>query len=243
VGGAERRWVTELELGYKGLIGHRLRIGASAYYRDNSYLSSNQVVVTPNVFYDRASLQAYLGRFMPAANATAIAAALSGIPMGTVATKEAPNPTDLQLGQYRIRGIHYWGASLDVEVAITPEFSANAAYGWMSDDRIPGQLGSAVTFNNPTNQVSVGLDYINPRAGLNAGVRGRHLDGYPATNGSASADLPAYTLIDVVVGYRLPHTGIALSVTADNLLDDQHQELPGAPRIGRLVMAGVRAAF
>jgi outer membrane receptor protein involved in Fe transport len=238
-----RRWITQLELGYKGLINNRIRIGVDVYYRENSHIAGQNQVVTPNVFFDQASLESYLAQFMSAGQAAQIAGAVAGIPMGTVTPEQATNPTDLQLGQFRVPGINYWGAALDLEVAITPELSARGAYTYISEDLIVGQQNARVVFNNPKNQIVLGVGYVNPRIGFNATLQGRHLQSYPGANGSFQAQMPGYTLVDVVVGYRIPRTNIALSVTAYNVFDDVHQELPGAAAIGRLVIGGVRAVF
>jgi len=98
-------------------------------------------------------------------------------------------------------------------------------------------------FNNPKNQVMLGVDYVNPRIGFNATLQGRHLQSYPGANGSFKAQVPAYTLVDAIVGYRIPSTNAVMSITAYNIFDDVHQELPGAAALGRLVIGGVRAAF
>jgi outer membrane receptor protein involved in Fe transport len=55
--------------------------------------------------------------------------------------------------------------------------------------------------------------------------------------------MPAYTLVDAIVGYRIPRTNVVLSITAYNIFDDVHQELPGAAALGRMVIGGVRAVF
>jgi iron complex outermembrane receptor protein len=238
-----RRWITQLELGYKGLINNRIRLGVDVYYRENSTIAGQNQVVTPNVFFDQASLEAYLAQFMSAGQAAQIAGAVADIPMGTVTPEQATDPTDLQLGQFRVPGINYWGAALDLAVAITPEFSARGAYTYISEDLIVGQQNARVVFNNPKNQVVLGVDYVNRRIGFNATLQGRHLQSYPGANGSFQAQMPAYTLVDAIVGYRIPRTNVVLSITAYNIFDDVHQELPGAAALGRMVIGGVRAVF
>ncbi len=242
-GGPERRWITQLELGYKGLINDRIRVGADVYYRENNQIAGQQQIVTPNVFFDQASLEAYLAQFMAAGQAGQIAAELSAIPVGTITPEEATTPTDLQLGQNRVAGINYWGAALDLEVAVTSELSARAAYTYVSEDVIFGEQDAVVVFNNPKNQFMLGVDYVNNRIGFNATLQGRHLESYPGANGPSRAQIPSYTLIDAVLGYRIPGSSVALTLTAYNVFNDVHQELPGAAAIGRLVIGGVRAVF
>lgn len=242
-GGLTRRWTTQLEVGYKGLINNRLRVGVNAYYRQNNHLSSAFTTVTPNVFFDQASLATYLAQYMSAAQADSAAQAMAGIPMGTVSFEEATNPTDVVRAQFLVPGIDYWGASFDLEVAITPELSARANYTYLSENFLEGELGARVVFNAPQNQGVLGVDYINPRVGFNATLQGRFVESYPAVNGVTVVDLPAYTLIDAIVGYRIPGSNVTLSITAYNLFDDVHQELPFTATLGRLVIGGVRAVF
>ena len=206
-------------------------------------LSLHDALPISNVFFDEASLAAYLAQFMPAGQAGQIAGALAGLPVGTVTPVEATNPTDLQRGQFLVPGINYWGAAIDIEVAITPEFSARGAYTYVGEDLVVGQQNARVVFNNPKNQIMLGVDYVNPRIGFNATLQGRHLQSYPGANGAFQAQIPAYTLVDAIVGYRIPRTNVVLSITAYNIFDDVHQELPGAAAMGRLVIGGVRAVF
>jgi len=241
--GAVRRWINTAEVGYKLLIGNRVRAGVDVYYRETNQVGAQEQILTPNVFFDQASLESYLAQFVPGPQAAALASAIAEIPMGTVTPEQRSQPTDLGLGQRRVSGIDYWGAAIDLTVAITPELSASGTYTWTSEDSIPGPLDSQVIFNNPRNRVSFGVDYVNERVGFNAGLQGRFVQSYPAANGPFSAHLPAYTLIDALVGYRIPRTNLILSLTAYNIFNDIHQELPGAPATGRLVMGGVRAAF
>jgi outer membrane receptor protein involved in Fe transport len=241
--GAVRRWINTLEVGYKAVIVHHIRAGVDVYYRETNQIGAQDQILTPNVFFDQVALERYLAQFIPAPEATALAGRIAAIPMGTVTPEQRSQPTDLGLGQRRVSGIDYWGAAFDLTVDITPELAATAAYTWTSEDSIPGELNSQVIFNNPKNRVSLAVDYVSSRTGFNATVQGRFVQSYPAANGPYSARLPAYTLVDAFIGYRIPRTDLTLSLTAYNIFDDAHQELPGAPAIGRLVMGGVRAAF
>ena len=82
------------------------------------------------------------------------------------------------------------------------------------------------------------------RLGLNAEVRGRWVDAFPVSSGVYVGTVEAYTVIDALAGYRLPFARrVTVTVSALNLLDNDHIEFVGAPPIGLLVMGSVRAEF
>jgi iron complex outermembrane receptor protein len=240
----ERLWTNAFEIGYKALIGNRVRGGVDLWVHNSSPLSTPAVILTPNVFFDRTSLESYLGRFLPDAQAAALTDAIAGIPVGTVTPEQQNHPTDLQRGS-RVGGeVTYWGMDFDLTVAITPELSTTATYSWVSEDSIvTAVLQNEYVFNNPKSRASLALDYGNARVGFHAGLRGRHVQSYPALNGAQRGRLDAYTLVDALVGYRIPGTNVTLTITAYNLFDDVHQELPGTALIGRHVLGGLRATF
>ena len=73
---------------------------------------------------------------------------------------------------------------------------------------------------------------------------GQNDQGSPVSSGVYVGTVEAYTVIDALAGYRLPFARrVTVTVSALNLLDNDHIEFVGAPPIGLLVMGSVRAEF
>jgi hypothetical protein len=54
----------------------------------------------------------------------------------------------------------------------------------------------------------------------------------------------SYGVVDATVDVRLPGSfGAGLSLTVQNVLDNEHQEIVGAPPIGRLLLGRLRVVF
>jgi hypothetical protein len=52
-----------------------------------------------------------------------------------------------------------------------------------------------------------------------------------------------YGVLDLTAGARVPGTRADLTLTVVNALNSRHGEMPGGPRLGRLVLARLRTAF
>ena len=57
-------------------------------------------------------------------------------------------------------------------------------------------------------------------------------------------EVPAYTVMDLTAGYRLPMDPRAqLTLSATNLFDNVHREFIGAPETGRLLLLRLQYSF
>jgi len=70
-------------------------------------------------------------------------------------------------------------------------------------------------------------------------VSGRYTEGFPVQSGSYVGDIDSYFLLDAGAGYAFDRVapGLRLDVTVQNVLNNEHREFIGAPRIGRFAMA------
>ncbi len=53
----------------------------------------------------------------------------------------------------------------------------------------------------------------------------------------------SYTLVDLVLGYRLPIQGASLQLSVQNLLDEDYRSFPGVPSIGRMALLRLKYDF
>ncbi len=230
------------EFGYKGLLGERVRAEVDLHYNDWGPVAAAQSIMTPNVFYDVGSLTTYLEGFMPPAAAAGAAAAVASIPLGTVTPEQAFDPTALLLVQRQGKDVTFWGMDLAVQVALSQEFSGNASYSWTSEDSIPNVAAMQdYVFNNAKHRGSLGLDYRNADAGFRVGLLNRFVGSFPGFNGFHFGRVDSYWVTDATVNWDLPgSSGLTLSLSAYNVFDNVHRELPGLPDLGRVLLGRVR---
>lgn len=242
----EGRTITNVvELGYKGQVARGFEAGASLWANRIRDIGGPLVTATPNAFFDRDMLYGYLATYLPPGTAALLADTLSQLPAGTVSPTEALHPYDILVVTKRGGAYTLWGADLELRFALSERFAASASYSWTSNDTLPNvqQVGT-VYLNAPRNKGIFALTYRGERLGLTAAVRGRLVAAFPVSNGVYRGRVASYGVVDATVGLRLPGTlGAGLTLTVQNVFDNRHQEMVGAPPIGRLLLSRLRVAF
>ena len=247
------------EVGYKGLIQDRVLLAADFYRtRIDNFVGSLRVE-TPNVFFDPATVQAFvLSRLNPliqaglipaslieGALATAIGA-IASLPLGTVATDQAGSH-DLLFTYRNFGEVWYSGADLALEVLLSDQLTLNgnlsvkSAECFNSDDDDCDDIED-IALNAPSHNGSFGLTYADQATGFSAQGRVRMTAGFPVNSGVYIGEIDAYRVMDASVSYRL-RTGTTLTVTANNVFNSDHMEFIGAAPLGRFVMFRVRHDF
>lgn len=242
---AKRTLNSTLETGYRGYWGHGISVALDVYHSTLTHILTPISVQTPNVFLERTSLEAYLAAFMAPAEAAAIAAAVEGsIPLGTVSPEQGDSTEILLIGRQGARA-RFWGTDLAINVALGSHFLLSGTLSWASKDRVPGEGGFGdIVFNAPRTKAGLGITYRNSSSGLGSELRGRAVSSFPVESGVFSGQVDSYTIIDGSLSYRLPWIrSITLTLSVDNLLDQRHREFVGAPVLGRLVLARIKANF
>ncbi len=75
-------------------------------------------------------------------------------------------------------------------------------------------------------------------------MRGRYVDSFPVQSGVYEGTVSAYTVFDASASWALPISrSTEVTVTATNVFDNRHDEIVGAPQIGRLLLLRVRQSF
>lgn len=240
----DRRTITTaVEAGYKGLIAGALLIAVDVYHNWVKDAFGPQYVATPNAFYDSVSLASYLEQFRPPDAAGAVAGAIGQVPAGTVTPWES-GTHDLLVFEPQGGTVTFWGVDVAVTAEIGPT-SVSASYSWVSDDSIPNvAVAGSYVLNGPRNKGSAGVTYRDRRSRFRAGIEGRVVSSFPVVSGRYRGRVDEYGVVDVRLGASVPGLrGVDVSLDALNVLDNRHQEFVGAPEIGRLVIARVRASF
>ena len=88
------------------------------------------------------------------------------------------------------------------------------------------------------------MQYKYPHHGFHAQVRFRWVDGFPVNSGVFIGDVESFGLLDINSGIDLgTATGARLTLTIQNLLDNEHREFIGAPEIGRVALIRLGCDF
>jgi iron complex outermembrane receptor protein len=245
VDGEGRTITNALELGYKGLVGNRVSVTADLWMALVSDVAGSQYVATPSVFYDRATLEAYLATYLPAESARILADSVAMIPAGTISPEETTHYTDLLAVSPRGGAYTLWGADLGLDVMLTPEVTVGGTYSWVSADTIPNvEVLGIVYLNAPRDKASARVEIRRDRLGFTAGVRGRYVRSFPVKNGVYEGYVDAYALADVALGLAIPGWRAAtLTVMVQNVFDNRHVEFAGAPEIGRFFLTRLRVGW
>ena len=246
------------EIGYKGLLGDNVLLSADAYFARVENFVGPLRIITPNVFFDPASLGQFVsGRLAPLVQAGLLSAqdiativgAASGLPLGTVVPDQVDNG-DLLVTYRNFGEVDYMGFDLAAEVLASDRVSIAGSYSYQSDECFDfnedGDCTSSddIALNAPSHKGSMGITFDDRASGFTAQGRFRVTDGFPMNSGVYIGDIEGYSVIDASIGYRLPfQPGTQVSLTANNILDNLHREFVGAPEIGRLLLFRVRHDF
>jgi len=255
------------ELGWEGTLFDRVRVGVDLYRSDYRDFVASLAAITPNVFYQQEPLRQHLfnevlrtglvsdtatAQFYASFLAQQIAgvpgdAATTGVPLGTVSPENANDPTAIIFSSRNYGNITVYGWDISLQGAITRQLGATITASWLDRNFLPNLDGRGdLALNAPRFKVAGSLEYRDDESGFDAGVRVRHIDGFPVRSGVYSGDVPGYTVADLTIGGSLPFVpGLAAHLSIQNLLTfvegnpespftTRHVEFVGAPALGRL---------
>ncbi|TVR80274.1 MAG: TonB-dependent receptor [Chitinophagaceae bacterium] len=257
------------EIGYKGILFDRLMFSADLYWSDISDFVSPLVVVTPNVFFDPQTMAAYLGPEIQAALedpdnenlknllesfvdpnpgpflTAVLTDASAQIPFGTVGFNEFAD-NDLYVTYTNIGSVNLWGADVGLTFLVNDDFRIFGSYSYASKDTftVEGAQGGYISLNAPQHKASFGFDYQFSNIGLNVGGLWRWQDRFLANSAAYVGEVPAFNVIDVQAGYRMPFSeNTRLSIYIQNVLNHEYQSFAGTPKLGRLTLLRLSHKF
>lgn len=242
-----RETTDAIEVGYKAALGSKWSVGADVAYSYTQNFFTASYIGTPNVFLDEAQLVAYLTPYLggDAAAAAAVAAGMSGIPLGVVNPANAADPSALLMLRRQGGSFSRVGVDLEVGYLLTNGLTVTGNYSWVNRDSIGRAGGSDMAvLSAPRNKGALAVSYRPSGRWWGVWAQGIAVEGYPVKSGWYKGDIPSYTVVNLGAQVALPsNQGMTLTVTASNLFDNVHQEYVGAPAIGRLVMVRLQAVF
>ncbi len=260
---------TTWEVGYKGIIGQRLRVSVDAWYQIRGDVGAPIGQINPLVFMDPTKLAPYLvAQLTPAvgaANAQAFAAALvpvmAALPQGSLAftnTKLAPDQSIIASYTNGFGSIEVRGVDLAADYQLNDTWMLASTLSNLGQNVWPqiGGAGNPLTSNSPKWRASGTATYTNNASGWSFNGTVRYADAFPVNSGTYSsynpnpaggvsyAPVPANTMFDLGASYRLPIAqNVTWALTVSDLLDTRVATFAGVPQIGRLIVTRVKYIF
>jgi len=197
------------EVGYKAVIGNRVRFDVSGWVQEKGDVGSGAALVTPNVFFGNPTqLGGYLGQQLGAnlgpqlaalgltsAQISAIVSGVAGaltpsiasLPLGVVTFNDPNAKANAIYATYRSANSKLWvgGVDLAADVAATDQFTFDVSYSYQNRNvftGIDGGNGGPLMSNSPKNHGSIGVRYRNENNGIGFEVRSRYSDAYPVNS-------------------------------------------------------------
>ena len=111
----------------------------------------------------------------------------------------------------------------------------------------PGDLEDAggvdQPFNTPRTISNFGLsasDFLSKGTSMDVSLR--HVEEFDFSSGQLVGTVPAYTVVDLNLGYRTAY-GVTYRLSASNVLGNNHIEIISGPKLGRTVVSEVQYEF
>ncbi len=218
IGPLEASYNNTYELGYKGIIGDRLRLAIDAWYQKRGDVGNPAGLATPSILFNGQTLGAYIGpqiaaelirQGVPAAQAAQLAPAiatqlvagtptqpgLAAVPLGIVQFNDTrfANATSVYATYTSARNKEFdvQGIDMAADYAFNDVWTLTGTYSWVSD-LIFGDIVSSnllpLMLNAPDNKFSVAMRYNSEPRGIGYEIRGRYAKDYPVNSGVYATD-------------------------------------------------------
>ncbi len=170
------------------------------------------------------------------------------IPFGTITPEQAVDPAAVTVSYRNFGSITVYGLDTGFTYFAPNNWTLTGNYSFVNENLFSNVDGIAdIALNAPKHKANIGIRYMHPESGFQAGATYRYRGGFPMDSGAYVGTVEAYSAIDLSAQYKLPLNNpnftATLSLNGSNLLDDRHQEFVGAPAIGRLVTSGLVVNF
>lgn len=140
--------------------------------------------------------------------------------------------------------VDFWGIDVSLQIIASERLSLFGNLSFVSDDLFDNEeldetnTALQVALNAPSFKTKFGFNYSVPLS-FSVNASARYVQGFPVDSGVYVGDVDDYFLLDVGAGYDLGRyaPGARFDFLIQNLLDNDHREFIGAPKLGRFAMA------
>jgi iron complex outermembrane recepter protein len=210
--------IQAFEVGYKGFINGRLFIDAAYYYNIyNDFITQIRV--------RRAAAPISLNPTNPATYLPAIQASSSLL--------SGDFNNTFQVYTNTTETVEAHGAVLGLEYSFDGGYLLSSNYNW---NKLITDMGAFLNdFNTPEHKINVsfGNRRLTDNLGFNLTVRWQ--DAFSWNSSFHNAEIPAVTMFDAQVTYRLPNINSVVKVGGSNLLNESYILSAGGPSVGGIV--------
>jgi hypothetical protein len=168
----------------------------------------------------------------------------AGIPYGTVSPLQAYDPDDVLVTYRNFGDVTLYGLDLSAGFYPNEVWSLSGSYSFV-DDSFFENLGDIadVALNAPKHKLKLGGKYRISQWRMRLSAQARYSGSFRMRSGVFEGDVDSYAVVDASGVYDIPHGGLLLTVSIDNLLNNEYRSFVGAPRIGRMTHAQLGLTF
>ena len=261
------------EIGYKGIIGDRLRISADYWYQIRPAEPTTQVINGDDIVFLDPAVGAYLGAAMgptlvgngvPAGAVTAVITGwmnqLGAIPTGTLAFDNPLYDRSYLVFTYQNAEGHVdvRGIDLAVDYLVNDMYTVEATYSTINRNVFRDARGATPTnplvANTPRHRGSLTLRRVDDVRGLNMEVRGRYADAFDVNSGVFNnfnvgtpvpyTRVPVNAFLDAGFSWKLPVAqNVRWSLNIQNLLNNEVPSFIGVAPVGRFATTRISYSF
>ena len=157
---------------------------------------------------------------------------------------------ELMLSYRNFGQITYYGVDASIQVLASDDVTLFGNISWVSDDFFDNEeldetnTSLSLALNAPTFKAKFGGSYRHA-SGFSVNASGRFTKGFPVDSGPYVGEIDDYFLVDIGAGYVFGNQldGLRIDLGVSNLLDDDHREFIGAPKLGRVAMGRLTYTF
>jgi len=218
-------------------------------------------------FFQAAGLPADQAQAQAEATVQQLAPGLASVPVGVISSDDVhANGAQLLTTYINVDdNFDLYGFDLAATALLDDNWSLTGTLSLVNENLFETKKGEQVTLNAPKTKGSIALGYRNDANGFNGELRARYHDAFPVRSGVyngvlclASSDaernamrvdgaedcVASSTLVDLLIGYRLPMLPNAtLQLSVQNVLDEAYRSFPGVPTIGRMALFQLKYSF
>jgi outer membrane receptor for ferrienterochelin and colicins len=135
------------------------------------------------------------------------------------------------------------GFDVGVDVQATDRVMLKANLTFIEPGDLEDAGGVDQPFNTPRTISNFGLsasDFLSKGTSLDVSLR--HVEEFDFSSGIHVGTVPAYTVVDLNLGYRTAY-GVTYRLSASNVLGNNHIEIIDGPKLGRMVVSEVQYGF